>query len=200
MDPCNAFKSHHERDHRCARPSCIARSREGWIMTDISRLLLALIAGTLVVSFAGDGQAKSRRERPRPAPAVEQAQTPPAPLPRQFFPEKGVQPLTPELEQTLKPKDSFKECDTCPEMVVVSAGSFTMGTPADEPYRLKGEDPQHRVTIAKPFAVGRFAISFDEWDAYVADGGCGGYKGSDYEYGRRRMPANSINLDQAKSY
>ena len=33
-------------------------------------------------------------------------------------------------------------------MVVVPAGSFTMGTPADEPYRLKGEDPQHRVTTA----------------------------------------------------
>ena len=171
-------------------------------MTDISRLVLALIAGTLVVSFADGASAKSRQERPKPkpAPVVEQAPTAPASLPRQFFPEKGVQPLTPELEQTLKAKDSFKECDTCPEMVVVPAGSFTMGTPADEPYRLKGEDPQHRVTIAKPFAVGRFTISFDEWDACVADGGCGGYKGSDYEYGRGRMPANGINFEQAKSY
>ena len=77
-------------------------------MTDISRFLLALIAGTLVVSFADGASAKSRQERPRPkpAPVVEQAQTPPVPLPRQFFPEKGVQPLTPELEQTLKAKDS----------------------------------------------------------------------------------------------
>jgi hypothetical protein len=89
----------------------------------------------------------------------------------------------------LKPKDSFKECDICPEMVVVPKGSFMMGTPADEPYRLKGEDPVHKVTIAHPFAVGRFTISFDEWDACLADGGCNGYKGSG-GYGRGRMPAD----------
>ena len=169
-------------------------------MTDISRLLLALIAGTLVVSFTDGASAKSRQERPRPAPVMEQAQTPPAPLPRQFFPEKGVQPLTPELEQTLKPKDSFKECDTCPEMVVVPAGSFTMGTPADEPYRLKGEDPQHRVTIAKPFAVGRFTITFDEWDVCVAEGGCQRRKGGDRGDGRGRLPADGIDYAEAQSY
>jgi formylglycine-generating enzyme required for sulfatase activity len=96
---------------------------------------LAVLAIAALAVLAGDASARPRQERPkpRPAPAVEQAQTPPAPLPRQFFPEKGVQPLTPELEQTLRPKDSFKECENCPEMVVVPAGSFTMGTPADEP-------------------------------------------------------------------
>ena len=63
-----------------------------------------------------------------------------------------------------------------------------MGTPADEPYRIKGEDPVHRVTIAKPFAVGRFTISFDEWDACLADGGCSGIKGDDRDI-RPRPPA-----------
>src|SRR5882724_7468905 len=147
---------------------------EGSAMPAKSKILAALTIAALAVS-AGNASAKPRHERPkpRPGPMIEQAQSPPAPLPRQFFPEKGVQPLTPELERTLRPKDSFKECVNCPEMVVVPAGSFTMGTPADEPDRLKGEDPQHRVTIAKPFAVGRFAISFDEWDACLADGGCG---------------------------
>ena len=41
----------------------------------------------------------------------------------------GSQPLTPTEERALKPKDSFKECDECPEMVVVPAGSFMMGSP-----------------------------------------------------------------------
>lgn len=64
----------------------------------------------------------------------------------------------------MKPRDSFKECPDCPEMVVVPKGIFDMGTPVGEPDRSKGEDPIHRVTISKPFAVrGRFAISFDEW-------------------------------------
>ena len=169
-------------------------------MTKISKLLLAFMAGAFVVSLADGASAKPRRERPKPAPVVEQAQTPPAPLPRQFFPEKGVQPLTPELERTLKPKDSFKECDTCPEMVVVPAGSFTMGTPASEPYRLKGEDPLHRVTLAKLFAVGRFSVTFDEWDACVADGGCKDYKGGDRAPGRGRLPADDANFTDAQSY
>jgi formylglycine-generating enzyme required for sulfatase activity len=163
--------------------------------------LAVLVIAALAV-FAGNASAKPRQERPkpRPAPVVEQAQTPPAPLPRQFFPEKAVQPLTPELEQTLRPKDSFKECDSCPEMVVVPAGSFTMGTPADEPYRLKGEDPLHHVTLAKPFAVGRFAITFDEWDACVADGGCKGEKGTNRGPGRGRLPADEANFAEAQSY
>jgi formylglycine-generating enzyme required for sulfatase activity len=169
-------------------------------MTRISRLFLALIAGAFVVSLAGGASAKPRQERPKPTPVMESAQTPPAPSPRQFFPEKSIQPLTPELEQALRPKDSFKECDVCPEMVVVPKGSFMMGTPANEPDRFKGEDPIHRVTLAKPFAVGRFAVSFDEWDACLADGGCGGNKGDDNGFGRGRMPAQGINFEAAKSY
>jgi len=167
-------------------------------MSVTSRLLVALAATTLVVSLAGGASAKTKHVR---AKSPEQAQPePPAPLPRQIIPEKGVQPLTPELEQALKPKDSFKECEFCPEMVVIPKGSFIMGTPADEPYRLKGEDPQHTVNISKPIAVGRFSITFDEWDACLADGGCGGNKGDDGGYGRGRMPAAGIDFEAAKSY
>ena len=57
-------------------------------------------------------------------------------------------------------------------MVVVPAGEFMMGSPDDEAERLSYESPRHLVTIAAPFAVGRFAVTFDEWDACVAEGGC----------------------------
>jgi formylglycine-generating enzyme required for sulfatase activity len=171
-------------------------------MKIMSKLLPALMAGALVVAFSNGASAAKRlpAEVQTPAPIADEGQTPPAALPRQFFPEKGVQPLTPELEQTVKPKDSFKECDSCPEMVVVPAGSFTMGTPADEPYRLKGEDPLHRVTLAKPFAVGRFAITFDEWEACIADGGCKSYKGAERGPGHGRLPADEANFAEAQSY
>ena len=46
-----------------------------------------------------------------------------------------MQPLTPEIEQAPRPKDSCKECDVCPEMVVVPKGAFIVGTPASEPDR-----------------------------------------------------------------
>lgn len=61
--------------------------------------------------------------------------------------------LSPERERALKPKHSFKECDKCPDMVVVPAGNFTMGSPATETGRDIDESPQHSVMIAKPFAV-----------------------------------------------
>src|SRR5947209_17053546 len=98
--------------------------------------------------------------------------------PAQIFP-PAIYPLAPEREQALKPKDSFKECDICPEMVVVPKGSFTMGTPVSEPDRDAGEDPLHRVTIPRPFAVARFKISFDDWAACLADGACEGNRGDD---------------------
>ena len=65
------------------------------------------------------------------------------------FPSEGARPLSTEAERALGPKDVFKECDICPEMVVVPAGSFTMGSRASETGRSDNEGPQHAVKIAK---------------------------------------------------
>jgi formylglycine-generating enzyme required for sulfatase activity len=108
--------------------------------------------------------------------------------------------MTPSAERALKPKDIFKECDQCPEMVVVPAGSFTMGSPVSEPGRDIDESPQHTVTIAKLFAVARFPLTFDEWDACVADGGCNGYKPGDQGWGRGRLPVINVSWDAATAY
>jgi formylglycine-generating enzyme required for sulfatase activity len=105
-----------------------------------------------------------------------------------------------DRERALKPKDIFSECANCPEMVVVPAGSFTMGSPSDEKGRFSFENPQHRVTFARPFAVGKFAVTFHEWDACVADSGCNGYKPSDEDWGRGRRPVIYVNWYDAKSY
>ena len=75
-----------------------------------------------------------------------------------------------QAAQSRSPGDTFKDCSVCPEMVVVPAGSFRMGD-------INGggdssEKSVHQVTIAEPFAVGKYEITFDEWDACVADGGC----------------------------
>ncbi|MDH0647834.1 formylglycine-generating enzyme family protein [Pseudomonas sp. GD03858] len=66
-----------------------------------------------------------------------------------------------------KPGTVFRDCDkTCPEMVVLPAGSFMMGTPDDEQGRQDDEGPMHQVTFAKPFAMSRFQITAGEWAAY----------------------------------
>jgi formylglycine-generating enzyme required for sulfatase activity len=113
-----------------------------------------------------------------------------------------AEPLTATEERGLKPKDSFKECDGCPEMVVLPAGSFTMGSPAnwEDRQEREREGPQHSVTFARQFAVGKFAVTFDEWDACVADGGCDGYRPSDEGWGRDRRPVINVSWNDAKAY
>jgi formylglycine-generating enzyme required for sulfatase activity len=93
---------------------------------------------------------------------------------------------------------AFKDCANCPEMVVIPAGEFTMGSPDAEPFR--AAETQHRVTIAAPFAVGKFEITFDQWGACVKDGGCGGYRPDDQHWGRGKRPVIDISWESAKAY
>ena len=59
--------------------------------------------------------------------------------------------LTSAAEQALKPKDFFRECaKECPEMIVVPAGDFLMGSPANEKGHREDESPQHRVMLRNP--------------------------------------------------
>lgn len=76
-------------------------------------------------------------------------------------------------ECALIPKDVFRECDDCPEMVVVPAGSFAMGSPADEKGRNDNEGPQRRVEISEAFAVGRFHVTVDQFAAFIKATGHG---------------------------
>ncbi len=93
----------------------------------------------------------------------------------------------------------FQDCKDCPEMVVVKGGTFIMGAPENEEgYRIN-EGPQHRVHIDK-FAVGQFEVTFDEWEACVKDGGCGGYTPKDQGWGRGKRPVIYISWDDAKAY
>ena len=88
-----------------------------------------------------------------------------------------------EAEERTRPGDRFRDCEGCPEMVVVPAGSYLMGSPSSEEERDDDEGPQHRVTISEPFAVGVHEVTFEEWDACVSAGGCGGYRPDDAGWG-----------------
>jgi formylglycine-generating enzyme required for sulfatase activity len=112
----------------------------------------------------------------------------------------AISALSENAERALKPKDTFQECANCPSMIVVPAGSFVMGSPVSELTRNEQEGPQHRVTIARAFAAGRFAVTFDEWDACVADGGCDGHRPSDAGWGRGRRPVINVSWKDAKAY
>ena len=115
--------------------------------------------------------------------------------------------LNPAAEQALKSGDTFRECapkqpnaDYCPDMVVVPSGTFMMGSPATDTQAYSSEFPQHQVTIAKPFAVAKFELTFDEWDACVAGGGCDGYMPPMSGWGRGQQPVLSVSWDDAQRY
>jgi formylglycine-generating enzyme required for sulfatase activity len=104
-----------------------------------------------------------------------------------------------ELGSTSKPGSDFTECATgCPTMIVVPTGRFMMGSPVTETDRLPTEGPQHEVTIAKPFAVGRTEATFAQWDACVAAGACRNV--SDNSWGRGDRPVINVGWSDAVQY
>ena len=113
---------------------------------------------------------------------------------------RQAKPLGWQEEQALRPLDMFKECEVCPEMIVVPAGAFIMGAPETEDSSEDNERPEHKVTIAKAFAVGRFAVTFEEWDACVANGGCRRHQPRDRGWGRGRRPVINLSWGDAKVY
>jgi formylglycine-generating enzyme required for sulfatase activity len=104
-----------------------------------------------------------------------------------------------EKEKAAMPGAEFTECAIgCPTMVVVPEGKFTMGSPEGEHGRFGDEGPQHAVTIAKPFAVGRTEVTFAEWDTCVDAGACP--KAPDLGWGRKDRPVISVSWYDAKQY
>ncbi len=67
----------------------------------------------------------------------------------------------------------FRDCRECPEMVAVPG---------------------------KDYAIGKFLVTFEEWDACVAAGGCNGNKPDDEQWGRGKMPVFNVSWDQVQSY
>jgi formylglycine-generating enzyme required for sulfatase activity len=101
----------------------------------------------------------------------------------------------PEAEKTAA--SGFQDCAQCPAMLAVPAGTFMMGSPTSELFR--GAETQHRVTVPA-FAIGKYEVTFEEWDACVADGGCGGFKPDDQGWGRGKLPVIGVSFDDAQAY
>lgn len=103
-------------------------------------------------------------------------------------------------ERGYKVGQTIQECAAgCPAMVMIPAGRFRMGSPDDEPYRNNDEGPQRTITIAGPLLVSKYAITFGEWDACYAAGGCS-FQPSDQGWGRDRRPVINVSWNDITQY
>ena len=114
-----------------------------------------------------------------------------------------------------KAGDRFRDCSECPEMVVVPAGSYRMGSPSYEQRRQEDEGPVHEVTIA-PFAIGRHEVTvagferFVDATGYSAGNSCETFEGGEERAGRGwrnpgfgqsgRHPVACVNWNDAQAY
>lgn len=101
----------------------------------------------------------------------------------------------------MTPGTTFRDCEVCPEVIVIPSGSFMMGWPESDPERLNvlEEKPQHLMTIPRTFAAGKYEVTFDEWDACVREGGCS-HNSSDQGWGRGKRPVINVSWQDAKGY
>nr|WP_229445274.1 formylglycine-generating enzyme family protein [Massilia sp. Leaf139] len=115
--------------------------------------------------------AQSRMARLK-APAAQagtlSAVQPPAAV--QAPPAKAPAPAasSPAPAATVRAGGEFKDCAACPPMVSLPAGVFTMGNDASDP----SEKPAHRVGIGAPFAIGKYEVTVQQWNACVDARGC----------------------------
>ncbi|GAB4184106.1 MAG: hypothetical protein Tsb002_06780 [Wenzhouxiangellaceae bacterium] len=96
-----------------------------------------------------------------------------------------------------KDLEVFKDCAECPEMVVIPAGRFLMGSPVDEPERDPYEGPQHQVNVPS-FAIGKYEVTFEEYDTFAQV--TGRSMPDDAGWGRGRRPVINVSWQDATAY
>ena len=141
------------------------------------------VAATHAAHAGAGGANRPAQVELLPAPGEDAEESPPAPA----------------EEEPRPPGSRFHDCGECPEMVVVPAGSYLMGSPRSETERHRDEGPVHRVRLAQPFAVGVYEVTFAEWDACQRAGGCDRYP-ADQDWGRGRRPVINVSWEDARQY
>ena len=100
--------------------------------------------------------------------------------------------------------ENFRDCPDCPEMVVIPAGSFRMGCLSNDYQCSADELPVYDVRIPQPFGLGKYEVTFAEWEACVTASGCDGYEPDDGGFHRGRVrdgtPVINVSWDDAQAY
>jgi formylglycine-generating enzyme required for sulfatase activity len=95
-------------------------------------------------------------------------------------------------------RDRLKDGGEGPLMIVIPPGRFLMGSPQDDPERSNAEGPRHKVHIAKVFAMGVYAVTFDEYDLFCERKNLN--EPDDSGWGRGKRPAINVSWNDAEAY
>jgi formylglycine-generating enzyme required for sulfatase activity len=103
---------------------------------------------------------------------------------------EAKQAATPTTNKT----EGIRDCPACPEMLVLPAGTFTMGEKRGD----RSERPVHKVSIKRPFAIGKYEVTIGQWNECVKDGACSykAAKGGPTE----NFPVRDISWNDAQEY
>jgi formylglycine-generating enzyme required for sulfatase activity len=170
------------------------------------RMVLATLMGFVVIAGAGGAAVFWWRTQPEPTPSSPGTEAgsltpePGSPDPAAGT-EAPVGPATQAPSENGESREEMRDCPECPELVLVPAGEFMMGSgPPDGPGgSYSNAVPQHKVTIAEPFWVGKHEVTFAEWDVCVAAGGCSN-KPDDAGWGRDTRPVINASWNDATEY
>lgn len=133
------------------------------------------------------------RPPPAPAPAAAaRSASPPAAPPATASLRPGMA-AGGAVSTTLRTGE-IRDCPACPVLVSLPAGSFTMGSSASDP----AEKPPHHVTIGQPFAIGRYEVTVEQWNACADAGGC--QRVPTIADSPKTAPARDVSWDDAQQY
>jgi formylglycine-generating enzyme required for sulfatase activity len=136
-------------------------------------------------SAAAPEKAPEKKPAPQPKPKAAEARekATPAPPPLTSKPANGTANIS-----------EVHDCQTCPVLIALPADSFTMGSNTDDP----SEKPAHKVTIGTPFAIGKYEVTVEQWDACVAGGACP--RDAAIAGWPKNAPMRNVSWDEAQQY
>ena len=125
-----------------------------------------------------------------PSPPIERAD--PKKAPAQLAKAEPPPPPLPVASISSPAGFAFRDCDFCPELVVVPKGEFMMGSNT-HPH----DKPAHKVRLLYPFAIGQYEVTYAEWDRCVDAGAC---RYRPPHQGSASDAIGNLSWDDAKTY
>lgn len=132
--------------------------------------------------------------RPPAAPARTEAAPSASPPPATAAPSPSPPPSPSPAAVAATPASEIKDCPTCPVLVSLPGGAYTMGSDSGD----LSERPAHNVSIGKRFAIGKYEVTVEQWNACAEAGACP--RIATLANAIKNSPARDVSWEDAQTY